>query len=676
MNESVSSFEDFVRGRGRYVDDLKMKDMLHMHVVRSPYARARIISVKGGLNHTELSGTLEAVGEGATGGKSATAQPVFASSYAMYVGQPVAAVFGKDQYTAEDAAEEVEVEYEPLKAVVTIEQALNSEPIHPGLKSNIISERYRGKPFSMEAPVVLEDTFMNNRVATNPIEPRGIVCNYDGDRLNVWISTQSVHSIKEGLCDALRLIPESVRVFQADTGGAFGLKGGLYPEYVMASYASMKFRKPVKWIESRREHLMASGPGRGVRGRMKLYAERSGRVLGIEGEVTVDGGAFSGGMAEFAPGFIAYQITGPYRIEKAHVKAVSVFTNKVPLGPYRGAGRPEAAFMMERMMDLLADELKMDEADVRLKNGTAEPFRSPLGVEVEASKPFMEEALRRMKYRERANQKAGLAFFVLVPASQPGESCRIVIKEGKVRVWVGGNSHGQAHDVFIRRMVSEELQIPEEVIEVERGDTDMLEQGVGSWGSRSAMVQGAAIISVTRKIRDQVEKEVGRYSPETLLSESFDVYNFEKADKSVNSLGANLALAEIDEFGSIRAKLVASCYDVGHALNPDMVRGQITGGVMQGIGQAISEEIAFDGEGQLLTATISDAGLTTAEMMPEFEICLIEQPSDLPHGAKGLGESPTIGVPAAMARAVERVSGKRIRETPIRAEAILGREVD
>lgn len=668
----MSAIDGFVTGQGRYVDDIKLPGMMRMYVVRSPYARARILKIEGGLNGHEVRGSMSSVGEGATEGSMELQEPVLSTSTVNYVGQPVAAVFGDNLYEAEDRAETVEVEYEPLKPVISIKEALESEPIHRSAKTNIMSDTWLGKDFEIDAPVVLEDRFVNRRVATNPIETRGIVADYSGDRLTVWISTQSVHSIKEGLCEAMGLQPQKVRVIQTDTGGAFGLKGALYPEYVIAAFAAMKFKKPVKWIETRREHLSASHPGRGAEGRMKLFADRQGKILGLKGEVIVDGGAYSGGMGEFAPGFIGYQLTGPYAIQNAHVRAMSVFTNKPPHGPYRGAGRPEAAFFIERMMDMLADELGIDAAELRLKNATTESFRSPLGMKIDASHDFIAKSIEELEYRKLSREKkAGFACFVLVPATQPGESARIVVKEGKIKVWLGGNTHGQRHDIFVKKLLNEELGVPEDKVELERGDTDMLEAGVGAWGSRSAMMAGTALIMAARKIKDQTEKEFGKYSPELLLANEYDEYHFEKFRESLNSFGANLATVSIDQYGNVNVDECRSYYDVGNALSRESVIGQITGGCLQGIGQALYEEVAYNEDGQLLTSSISDAGVQSALTLPRFVIRIAENRSRLPHGAKGLGESPTIGVPSAVARAIELASGRRIRETPVRPEMIV-----
>ncbi|HKT21566.1 MAG TPA: xanthine dehydrogenase family protein, partial [Nitrososphaerales archaeon] len=347
---------------------------------------------------------MSAVGEDA-GERGTIAFPALAAEYVNYVGQPVAAVVGEDRYQAEDHADEVDVQYEPLKAIIDPEKALESEPIHPNSKSNLAAEGTTGKDFKLSAPVEVEGTFRMARVTPNPLETRGVVAAYDGSVLTIYGSTQSVFSWKEGFVESLRLKPEMVRVVQMDTGGAFGSKGGIFPEYVAAAYAAMKLRRPVKWVESRYEHLMATDQGRGVRARMKLFADRSGRVKGLKGDVLVDTGAYPT-EGDWSTGWIAFQVTGPYSIPRAYVTSKIVMTNKVTRGPYRGAGRPEAAFFMERIMDRLADELGMDPAELRLRNATSKRWESPTGLKIGPSRPFMKEALREFRYAARKKKEA------------------------------------------------------------------------------------------------------------------------------------------------------------------------------------------------------------------------------------------------------------------------------
>jgi carbon-monoxide dehydrogenase large subunit len=628
--------------------------------------------VAGGINSSELKANLSSVGEGDSEGAGA-AEPVVASEYVNYIGQPVAGVLGKDPYQAEDLMDEVEVEYEPLKPVIDPEQALVSAPIHAGTSSNILASYQLGKEFDLpQAPVTLEDTLLNRRISPNPLEPRGLVARYDGSRLTVWASTQSVHAWKEGLCDSLNLDPASVRIIQMDTGGAFGSKGGIYPEYVIACYASMKTRRPVKWIETRMEHLMTTHQGRGARAKMKIYADRTGRVLGLKADLLIDAGSYAPGMGMWAPRWIGYQITGPYAISSIFVDAKAVYTNKVPLGPYRGAGRPEAAMFHERMMDLLADELKMDAVKVRLRNASAEAFVSSLGIGLDPFKPFLESAVKELGYDETVEREEGVGFscFVLIPAAQPGESARISIKNGRVRIWMGGSAHGQGHDVFARTLVSEELSIPQSVIDVEKSDTDELDEGVGTWGSRTAVVGGAALIKASRKLKDEATAKLGKYSPQELLTQEFDVTVFHSQNEQLNAFGANLVTAHLDESGNVALTECKAYYDVGRQLNPAMIESQIIGGSAQGIGQVLSENVVYDDEGQLLTATIADAGILNALAMPPVQVKLANIPSTLPHGAKGVGESPTMGVPPAALRAIEKILGRRLRETPIPIELL------
>lgn len=661
-----------VEGRGEFVNDLHMPDMLHLAIVRSPHARAKLLRVKGGINSSELKANLASVGEGASEGSGA-AQPVLAIGYVNYVGQPVAAVLGKNQYTAADMMDEVQVDYEPLKPIIDPEEALVAPPIHPETTSNVLASFRFGKEFDLpDAPLVLEDTLLNKRISPNPLEPRGLVAQYDGSRLTVWASTQSVHAWKEGLCDSLGLAPKSVRIIQRDTGGAFGSKGGIYPEYVIACYAAMKTGKRVKWIETRMEHLMATHQGRGARAKMKIYADKMGRVLGLRTELLIDAGGYAPGMGMMAPRWIGFQITGPYAISNVFVDAKSVYTNKVPLGPYRGAGRPEAAMFIERMMDLLADELKMDPVEVRLRNASPEPFVSPLGLKLDPFKPFLESAVKELRYHERRGKGEGVGFscFVLIPAAQPGESARIAIKEGRVKVWMGGSTHGQGHDVFAKMLVSQELGVPQSVIDVEKPDTNELDEGVGSWGSRTAAVGGAALVDAARKIKDAAITQLGKYSPEEFLRHEFDVTVFHSEKGQLNAFGANLVTAVFDELGNIRLKECTAYYDVGRQLNPAMIESQIIGGSAQGIGQVLNEQAKYDDEGQLLTVTVADAGLLSASEMPSVKIGLASNPSSLPHGAKGVGESPTMGVPPAALRAIEKIVGKRLRETPIAIESL------
>jgi len=660
----------FVLGRGRYVDDIKMEGMLHMHFVRSPYARARVISVSGGINGSELKAEMAAVGEDA-GGRGAIRFPALAAEYVNYVGQPVAAVLGEDRYQAEDKADEVDVQYEPLKAVMDPEKSLESEPIHPNAKSNLAAEGTVGKDFKPSAPVEVEGTFRMSRVTPNPLETRGVVAVYDGSVLTVYGSTQSVFSWKEGFVESLRLKEDMVRVVQMDTGGAFGSKGGIFPEYVAAAYATMKLRRPVKWVESRYEHLMATDQGRGVRAKMNVYADRSGKIRGLKGDILVDTGAYPT-EGDWSTGWIGFQITGPYSIPQAHITSKIVMTNRVTRGPYRGAGRPEAAFFMERIVDRLADELRMDQAEIRLRNAATKRWTSPTGLSIGPSRPFLKEALRAFGYPARRRKDTlGLSWFVLVPAAYGGESGKVAVHGGRVKVWLGGSSHGQGHDVFVRQLVGKELGVKEDLVDFQLGDTKSLHGGVGSWGSRTAMLGGAAAVEASRKVKAMAKKKLGRsYSPSRLLEGDYVAEVFFKPEGGLNSFGANLVTAGVNDDGIGTVEEIVSYYDVGRALNPVMIESQITGGSAQALGEVLYERALYSDDGQLLTATIADSGVPHSTEMPRFVVKTASYPSSLPHGAKGVGESPTIGVPPAATRALELALGRKFTSLPIESEEL------
>ena len=660
----------FVLGRGRYVDDIKMEGMLHMHFVRSPYARARVLSVSGGINGNELKADMAAVGEDA-GDRGVIRFPALAAEYVNYVGQPVAAVLGEDRYKAEDSADEVDVQYEPLKAVMDPEKSLDSEPIHPNSRSNLAAEGAVGKDFKPKAPVEVEGTFRMARVTPNPLETRGVVAAYDGTLLTIYGSTQSVFSWREGFVESMHLKRDMVRVVQMDTGGAFGSKGGIFPEYVAAAYAAMKLRRPVKWVESRYEHLMATDQGRGVRGRVKVYADRSGRIKGLKGDILVDTGAYPT-EGSWSTGWIGFQLTGPYSIPHAFISSKIVMTNRVTRGPYRGAGRPEAAFFMERIMDRLADELGVDQAEIRLRNAAPKQWTSPTGLSIGPSRPFLREALRAFRYSARRKKEAlGLSWFVLVPAAYSGESGKVSVSDGRVKVWLGGSSHGQGHDVFVRRLVGKELGVREDLIDFYLGDTNALSGGVGSWGSRTAMLGGAAAVEASRKVRAMAKKKLGRrYSASRLLEGDYEAEVFFKPDGGLISFGANLVTAGVNDDGIGTIGEIVSYYDVGKALNPVMVESQIIGGSAQGLGEVLYEGAIYSEEGQLLTATMADSGVPHSTEMPRFVVKTASHPSSLPHGAKGVGESPTIGVPPAATRALEQVLGKKFTTLPIEREQL------
>lgn len=661
-----------LRGKGQFLDDLRFPGLLHMKVLRSIHARAHLLRVPSSLVGRDLHAVLPSSGEGAAAGLTGVGEPAVAQDLVNYVGQPLGAVLAPTLAEAEDLAASVEVEYDPLPPVVTVEQALSAPPIHSGVSSNVMTEFTLGEPIGdLNAPVVLEDRFQIARVAANPLETRGALALFEGGRLTLYASTQSVFSVRGALSQVLGMSPESVRVVQTDTGGAFGSKGSLYPEYVLLAHAAMRTGQPVKWTETRREHLTSSRHGRGTEGHVRLHAGRDGRVLALEGEVLVDAGAYLCGLNGSTPRFIGYQLTGPYGIPRAFVHARSLYTNKVPLGPYRGAGRPEAAFLVERMMDRLADELGLDPVEVRRRNTTEVPTLSPLGLQLPPSRPFLEEAVKALSCPSPLPRGAGFCLFVLVPALAPGEGARIRVKDGKLEVGVGSHNHGQAHGAWTQRLLTEELGVPPDRIVIHTADTDFLGRGIGSWGSRSAMAGGAAVVAAARRLRREVEERTGGFDVDRLLAGTWDVTLFEPQSGQVNSLGANLVLTSVDSLGRVTVEEVLAYYDLGRVLVPKAAESQVIGGTLQAIGETLSEEVVYDAAGQVLTGSLADAGLFPASPGTPVRVKFHGAPSPIPPGTKGVGESPTVGVPPALVRALETSLGHRITDLPARGPRLL-----
>jgi len=316
----------------------------------------------------------------------------------------------------------------------------------------------------------------------------------------------------------------------------------------------------------------------------------------------------------------------------------------------------------------------LDQAEVRLRNAATRPNRSPLGLRIRASRPFLKEAFSALRYsRRRKKEKVGLSCFVLVPAAQGGETARIAIRGGRVKVWVGGNTQGQGHDVFVKRLVKEELGVSEGMVDYERADTGILSGGVGSWGSRTAMLGGGAVVKACRKLKAQARTKLRRgYSVAALLRGDYEAEAHFETEELLNSFGANLVAAKVNDMGMAFVDEVVSYYDVGKVLNPSMVRSQIMGGSAQALGEVLYERVVYSEDGQLLTATLADSGVPHSTEMPRFLVMTANHRSSLPHGAKGVGESPTIGVPPAAVRALELALGRRLANLPIESEQLWG----
>ncbi len=670
---------DVLTARSTYLDDVKLGGEMFMVVVRSQYARARVLSVSVPrdaplvLTWDDVRAYMPV--RDVDRAKFVARMPVLADGVVNFVGQPVAAVIAEDRYRAVDLAEEVSVDYEPLPPVTSIEEALRGDNvIHGGASDNVsIDVTVQGGEAAAfdDADVVVSRRIYQSRVVANPMEPKGCIAYYDGDTLNMYVSSQSPFRIRSDVGEALDFPQDKIRVLSPpNVGGGFGNKVPAYPEYVLAAVASMKLKRPVKWVEHRKEHLVNPMQGRGVLSEVSLYAKRNGELIGLRGTVVVDLGAYNYSInTRYAP-FIAWLSTGPYRMRAVSIRALGVYTNLPPIGPYRGAGRPEAALIHETLMEDLAEELGVDPAELRARNLAEDYYVTPLGQNL--GRIGLREVFDRAyaHYRRLREEYPGKGISLVVFAEHirvsPGETCRIRVENGTVKLFLGGiGPHGQAHASAYRLLASRCLGVPPEKVEVSVGTTEGVSRGVGSFGSRSVTAGGAAIVEACRQA---LERAGGR--PVTDV-EGLDVEVFFKGDDIYGS-GAHVAVVDLDgELLRPRMLKYVAVDNVGNVIIRGEVEAQIVGGVFQGASQVFFEGVRFDGDGNPLYFTILDTGFPTAADLPmDIETELVEIPSDLPGGFRGVGEAGTTGGLAAtfiaLERALSNLTGRKVKlgETP------------
>jgi carbon-monoxide dehydrogenase large subunit len=721
-----------VMGRGKYVDDIRMEGALYLGVVRSPYAHAKVVKVDVGdaariarltILFQDLQTTLKSLYMPAAGfpGVKMARMPVLAIDKVNFVGQPVAAIVCDNQYILEDALELVSVDYEPLKPVLDPRKALddNAPLIHPDIGSNICIHRVMGgdvtKVFE-EAEVVIEDEFEIHRVAPIPMEPRAALATYDNGTLTLHVASQGVFIFKQYLLENLLLPENNVKVVQSDVGGAFGSKTPPYPEHLLVAHAAMKLGRPVKWVESRRENLIASSHSRDLRGRVSVAAEKNGRIRGVKAAIIADIGAYAFFVNPLFGVFTAQQITGPYDIRAAYVDVKAVYTNKTPTGPYRGFSRPEAAFLYERAVDMLADHIGLDPAEVRIKNLVRYedmPHRTPLGLELDPEDyhDIMGKALKIFDYwkvkveveTERKNGRMiglGLANYIELNRASfgGGESALARLeKDGSISISTGAGPHGQGLATILRQLAAWELGVTLDKVRFLESNSDLMKTGVGTFGSRSTVISGEAVISAVRNLKHLILEHASsimglppsqlRYYGDRIIGQSIPsqeinlVQVAERAGpvevqvfvqgKDIFSYGVHLAVVEIDkESGAVKVLKYMCVDDAGKVVNPLLAEGQVIGAVAQAVGQVFHEEIRYDANGQPQNVTISDVGVPTSLDIGSVESILLEFPSQYSHGARGIGEAGTIGGLPTLVRAVENAINRRVRSTNLKYETL------
>jgi carbon-monoxide dehydrogenase large subunit len=742
LGHSVRRKEDdrFIRGKGTYVDDVKLPGMLHMAILRSPFAHAEIKGID-----TSRAAALPGVVAVVTGELMAQhnlawmptmsydTQAVLATDKVRFQGQEVAAVIAEDPYVAKDALELIEVDYEPLEAIVTPQRAL--EPDAPVIrtdkedqKDNHIFHWETGDKDATdaafaEAEVVVQlDTFYP-RSHPAPLETCGCVADINPatGQATIWMTSQAPHAIRTVFALVAGLPEENIRIVSPDIGGGFGNKVPVYPGYVVATAASLLLGRPVKWIEDRTENLTSTGFARDFHMHGQLALERDGTMLALRVSLLADEGAFHADAqpTKFKVGLFGI-VTGSYGLKAAHVTADGAYTNKAPGGvAYRCSFRvTEASYLIERLVQNAAYELGIDPAELRRKNfipKDAFPYRSPTGFVYDSGdyEAALDLALEKLGYTDlrrrqdemRMNGKLygiGVASFTEIVGAGPHKDYDIlglsmndgaelrIHPTGKAILKISVQTQGQGHETTFAQIVAEEIGIQPEDVKVMHGDTDNTPYGLGTYASRSTPVSGAATAMVTRRVRDKAKKiaaylletnedeiefEAGRFYPrgapdnaKTIQDVAFAAYTnvpdgMETGLEAVYyydppnltfPFGTYAVGVEVDgDTGEWKVDRMVAVDDCGVRINPMIVEGQIHGGLTEGFAIAAMQEIAFDENGNCLGSNFSDYLIPTAWETPRFETAATVTPSPHhPFGAKGVGESATVGSPAAYVNAV------------------------
>ncbi|PYN46214.1 MAG: xanthine dehydrogenase [Candidatus Rokuibacteriota bacterium] len=754
---SVKRREDrrLLTGRGRYADDVRLPHLCHAAIVRSPHAHARIVGIDA-RRATALPGvlavlTIADLPECAAAVPSLVTsprfrpyvQPAIAGPKVRHAGEAVAVVVADDVYRAADAAEVLDVRYAVLPAVATVEAALAKGAARvfdewpdnvAGPSAGAVGDVTRG---FAQAHVVVEARLSVPRVAAMPIEPRGVVAQPDAPdgRLTVWASTQMPFAVRAAVAAALDLAEEQVRVIAPDVGGGFGAKGHVYPEDVLIPAVARRLGRAVKWIETRREHFLATAPDRDQHHQLRLGVTSDGVIAAIETTFTRDGGAYPV-LGDVITLNTINHLPGPYRVTHLKGCAVNVVTHKTFTGAYRGAGRPEVAYVLDRLLDRAARRLGMDPAELRRRNlirfdempyTTGLRYRDGIPIVYDPAdyRVAFDRLLALFGYDEwRAAQKErrasprpigiGLSAYLEGTGIGPFEGADVRIDpSGMVYLQIGVSSQGQSHETTLAQVCAAELGVDTERVVVVGGDTAVLGYGNGTIASRVAAVAGPAVARTSREVarkarlvagellecaptdvvfadgRAHVAGMAGRSielgelargslrSP-TLLREGapgLHACAFFRPETVTWAFGAHACALEVDvETGAVRLLRYAAVHDCGRPLNPMVVEGQLHGGIVQGIGAALGEELIYDGGGQLLTGSLMDYGVPKADEVPPLDVVALDFPSTRNEmGIKGVGESGIISPVPAIANAVEDALADRgvaIERVPLTAASV------
>ncbi|MCH2510106.1 MAG: xanthine dehydrogenase family protein molybdopterin-binding subunit [Dehalococcoidia bacterium] len=757
VGQSVRRFEDhrLLTGQGSYVDDMKLPGLLNAVVLRSLHAHANIRSIDVSAA-TRLPGVVavftaadiqdlavEIPTRTNTGADefSPPKHPLLASDKVCYVGQAVAVLIAEDPYTAADALDQIVVDYEILPALTDPYEALEPDAIiiPPDQGSNVSLRTLNGggdlDGAFAQADHVVRQTYQVQRLAPAPMEPRGLIADYDSqaDLLTVWDSTQHPHEVREHLVHLLGRTEEGIRVVAPDVGGGFGEKASLFPEEVVIPYLSILLGRPIKWTENRQENMTAFH-GRGHSVELEAAVKSDGTILGIRVNIVADLGAYFFLSTPTVPVLTTHRLTGPYRTPAMTVEVQGVVTNKPPTGAYRGAGGPEAAFCMERTVDLIALDLSLDPAVVRRRNFIASdafPHDTPTGITYDSGdyEAAFARALEISEYdswRERSRNQPqdgdsliGVGIATVVKGSGAkvitlGEHSRVMVDQsGEVTVHTGVSPHGQGTATTFAQMTADMLGVTPADVQVLHSDTDILPAGGGTGASRGMIAGGSSLQLVLEDAHEKLtaiaahllgcsqgdvvlqdglafsQQEPQKTVPFARLAEAahteellppgqepgLDFQGNHVLGKSPYAFGAHVAVVEVSrETGHIKILRYVGIHDAGTIVNPMLAEGQVHGAVAQGIGQALFEDMAYSPEGQPLAGSLMDYALPRADNMPAFTFETMETPSPITGlGIKGIGELPTLAAPPAVVNAVmDAISQTGIRhlDTPLTAEKV------
>jgi carbon-monoxide dehydrogenase large subunit len=747
LGNSVRRVEDprILHGGARYFDDLPVEGLLHVAFVRSTMAHAGIPSV----DVTEAQGMPGVVAvytadtlpldpiKGFVMLPDSITRPPLARETVRFVGDIVAVVVAETRTQAVDAAELVIVDYDPLPTVVDPEQALADDALvlHAEHGSNLAIEFNFGEDPEIlaDADVVVRGRFENQRVAAAPMEANGIVVEPDGEKLTVHVPSQNVFSVRDPMANALGMDPAHVRVIAPAVGGGFGAKMSFYPEFAITGAVARALGRPVKWTETRSENMLSMHHGRAQLQHVELGLKRDGTMTALRARIVQDAGAYPSTGA-FLPFLTRMMGQGVYRLPKVEVNSRSAITNTTPTGAYRGAGRPEATAMLERIVDMAAAELGMDPIELRKKNFLAPedfPLSTVTGANYDNGEYAMaiDEVARLAGYDELRREQAarrergdvlqlgiGVAAYVEITAGgQFQEYASVEVNvDGTVTATVGTAAHGQGHETSFAMIISDRLGVPVEDVRIVQSDTGLVPRGQGTGGSRSLQIGGSSVYNASEAVLEKAKQlaahlleadvddivlhDGGRVGvagvPARALSwaelasaahdpsrrpEGFEARLFAELDfnqgEASYPFGAHIAVVELDtETGRVELVRHVSVDDCGRVLNPMLVAGQQHGGIAQGAAQALFESVVYDEDGNPLTGNFMDYAFPSAAELPSFEANSTETPTPLnPLGAKGIGEAGTIGsTPAVQNAVVDALSmfGIRHLDMPLTAERV------